>query len=166
MVLWPGLGRREVRLHTLEEATACSSLNCATRCILFTAPRTCLLFFFWQAAYWLIVRSAVLLLDSRWWSTDIALLCQDAANLSRLWFAAKLPPLFHECVLAPGALLKFFSSSLSAYCETTAGCTTVGHAIIFYVSPGNGRRLDLTSADPIADTISKITARTVGDCSV
>ena len=32
MVLWPGLGRREVmRLHTSEEATACSSLNCAAR---------------------------------------------------------------------------------------------------------------------------------------
>jgi len=32
---------------------------------------------------------------------------------------------------------------------------------MFCVSPSNGRRLDLTSADPIADTISKITARTV-----
>jgi len=44
MVLWPGLGRREVRLHTSEKATACSSLNCAARCILFTAPRACILF--------------------------------------------------------------------------------------------------------------------------
>ena len=43
MVLWPGLGRREVRLHTSEEATVCSSLNCAARCILFTAPRACIL---------------------------------------------------------------------------------------------------------------------------
>jgi len=74
--------------------------------------------------------------------------------------------LFHDCVLAPRALLKFFSSSLLAYCETTAGFTTVGHATNFCVSPGNGRRLDITSAEPITDTISKITAQTVGDCSV
>jgi len=36
----------------------------------------------------------------------------------------------------------------------------------FCVSPGNGRRLDITSAEPIADIISKITAQTKGDCSV
>ena len=41
MVLWPGLGRREVRLHTSEEATVCSSHNCAVHCILFTAPCAC-----------------------------------------------------------------------------------------------------------------------------
>jgi len=68
------------------------------------------------------------------------------------------PPLFHDCVLAPWALLKFFSSSLFAYCETTADFLTVGHATLFCVSPGKGRRLDITSAEPIADTISKITA--------
>ena len=45
MVMWPGLGRRDMRLHTSEEATACSSFNCAARCILFTAPRACILFF-------------------------------------------------------------------------------------------------------------------------
>jgi len=78
----------------------------------------------------------------------------------------KLPLWFHDCVLAPRALLKFCSSSLFAYCETTAGFTTVGHATIFCVSPGNGRRLDITSAKPIADTISKITAQTIGDCSL
>jgi len=69
-------------------------------------------------------------------------------------------------VLAPRALLKFFSSSLFAYCETTAGLTIVGHATIFCVSPGNRRGLDITSVEPIADTISKITAQTIGDCSV
>jgi len=40
-----------------------------------TAPHACILFVFWRAADLLIVRSARLLLDSRWWSTDIALLC-------------------------------------------------------------------------------------------
>jgi len=44
---------------------------------------------------------------------------------------AKFPPLFHDCVLAPQELLKFVSSSLSAYCENTAGLLTVGHATIF-----------------------------------
>jgi len=34
-------------------------------------------------------------------------------------------------VLAPQELLKFVSSSLSAYCENTAGFLTVGHATIF-----------------------------------
>jgi len=34
-------------------------------------------------------------------------------------------------VLAPRELLKFFSSSLFTYCETTAGLATVGHATIF-----------------------------------
>jgi len=42
----------------------------------------------------------------------------------------------------------------------------VGHTTIFCVSPGNGRQLNITSAEPIADTISKITAQTIGDCSV
>ena len=37
-------------------------------------------------------------------------------------------------MLAPRALLKFVSSSLSAYCENTAGFLTVGHATIFCVS--------------------------------
>ena len=46
MVLWPGLGRREVRLQTSEEAIACSSLNCAARCILVIAPHACILFVF------------------------------------------------------------------------------------------------------------------------
>jgi len=41
-----------------------------------------------------------------------------------------------------------------------------GSRNFFSVSPGNGRRLDITSAEPIADTISKITAQTIGDCSV
>jgi len=61
-------------------------------------------------------------------------------------------------VLAPQALLKFFSSSLFTYCETTAGFITVGHATIFCVSPGNGRQLDINSAEPIVETIRKITA--------
>jgi len=39
--------------------------------------------------------------------------------------------LFHDCVLAPRALLKFFSSRLFTYCETTAGFTIVGHAHYF-----------------------------------
>jgi len=57
--------------------------------------------------------------------------CEDAVDLSRLKFAAKIPPLFHDYVLAPRALLKFVSSGLFAYCETTAGFLTVGHATIF-----------------------------------
>jgi len=56
---------------------------------------------------------------------------EDAVDLSRLKFAAKFPPLFHDYVRAPQELLKFVSSSLSAYCETTAGFHTVGHANIF-----------------------------------
>jgi len=36
----------------------------------------------------------------------------------------------------------------------------------FCVSPGNGRRQDILCAEPIADTISNITAQTIGDCSV
>jgi len=64
------------------------------------------------------------------------------------------------CAGATG-IAEILSSSLFAYCETT-----VGHATIFCASPGNGRRLDITSAEPIADTISKITAQTIGDCSV
>ena len=34
-----------------------------------------------------------------------------------------------------------------------------GSTTIFCVSPGNGRRLDITSAEPITDTISNITAQ-------
>jgi len=54
----------------------------------------------------------------------------DAGDLSRLQFAANL---FNGCVLAPRALLKFISSSLFAYCKTTVGFITVGHATIFRV---------------------------------
>ena len=128
MVLWPGLGRREVSLHTSEEATACSSLNCAARCILCS------------------------LASCRFANCAI---CSLVAGF-----------VFHDCVLASRALLKFFSSSLFACCETTADFTIVGHATIFCVSPGNGRRLDITSAKTTADTISNITAQTIGDCSV
>jgi len=39
MVLWPGMGRREVTHHTSEEVTACTRLNCVARCILLTALR-------------------------------------------------------------------------------------------------------------------------------
>jgi len=56
MVLWPGLGRREEWLPTSEDATACSSLNRAARCILFTVPRACIPYFWFSAADWLIVQ--------------------------------------------------------------------------------------------------------------
>jgi len=89
MVLWPGLGQRDGRLHTSEEASAWSSLTCFLRCALhsaFCAARLhtfVLIFVFcrrfatcvnYSFADLRIVRSAHLSLDSCWWCTDIALL--------------------------------------------------------------------------------------------
>ena len=51
MVLWPGLGRREVKLPMSEEAPTCSCLTCAARCNLpsalrvASASRACILLF-------------------------------------------------------------------------------------------------------------------------
>jgi len=109
MVLWSGLGRRQVSLHTSEEATACSSLSCAARCILFTVPRACILFVFWRAADLLIVRSArlfagitlmvygyrIIMLRCRWLitpvirgktSTLISWLCAGVTGIAEILF--------------------------------------------------------------------------------
>jgi len=58
--------RRSGRLLKPQLRCALHFVYCASACILFV---------FWRAADLLIVRSARLLLDSRWLSTDIALLC-------------------------------------------------------------------------------------------
>jgi len=86
MVLWPGLGRREVRLHTSEEATACSSLNCASRCILFTVPCACILFVLWRAADLLICD----LLACCWIHVHV-----DGLRISH--YCSKMPLTYHAC---------------------------------------------------------------------
>ena len=68
----------------------------------------------------------------------------------RYWLSS----LFRISVPAPQALLNCSSSSLFADCGTAAGFIAECQATIFRVSPGNGRRLVISSAVPIADTIS------------
>ena len=165
MVLWPGLGRREVRLHKSEEATACSSLNCAVRCILFTAPRACILCFLASCRFancaicslvagftLMVYRYRIIMLRCRWRitpvirgkiSSPISRLCAGTTGIAEILFEQ------------PVHLLRDYH-----------GFYYRDHATIFCVSPGNSRRLDITSTEPIVNTISKIMARTIGDWSV
>jgi len=102
MVLWPGLGRREVRLHTSEETSACSCLTCATRCILLSALHALHSFVFVLfSAFWFMAPICDLfdLLAccwiSRWWSEGIALFCwmpvtYHACNSRQIYFIYQL----------------------------------------------------------------------------
>jgi len=157
MVLWPGLGRREVRLHTSEESTACSSLNCAARlhsfCFLaicrFANCAICSL----VAGFAVIVYGyRIIVLRCRWFITPL-ISGKSSSLISRLCAGAKGVGeiLFEQPVRLLRDYRRFHYRGSRNY---------------FYVSPGNSRRLDIASAEPIADKISKITARTIGDYSV
>ena len=93
---------------------------------------------------------------------------------------AKMPLTYHACNLRKN-FLPYFTivcwchehcwNSFRAACSSSLlrdyrGFHYRGSRNFFCVSPSNGRRLDITSAEPTADTISKITAQTIGDCSV
>jgi len=166
MILWPGLGRREVSLHTSEEATACSSLNCAAHCILFTVLRALHPFCFLASCRFANCAN-----------------CSLVAGFALMVYEYRIIMLRCHWLITP--VIRDKTSSLtSQLCAGTTGVAEIlfeqpvrllrdyrefhycGSRNCFCVLPGNGRLLDITSAEPIADTISKTTEQTIGDCSV
>ena len=166
MVLWSGLGRREVSLYTSEEVTACSRLNCAARCILFTALRALHPFCF--------------LASCRFANCAICLL---VAGFALMVYGYHIIMLRCRWLITPVIRGKTFSLT-SQLCAGATGIDEIlfeqpvrllrdhrrfhyrGSRNCFCVSPSNGCRLDIPCTEPIADTITKITALTIGDCSV
>ena len=125
-------------LHTPEEASAAPASPALRVAFCFLRCTPCiLLFLFYFLLFDLWRRFATCLICSL-----VAEFRADGLRASHYFAGCRLLItlvirgkfiLFTNCVLAPRALLKFVSSSLFAYCETTAGFTTVGHATIFRV---------------------------------
>ena len=146
-----------MRLHTSEEATACLSLNCAAR-----------------------LHSFGFLASYRFANCAI---CSLVAGFALMVYGYRIIVLRCRCLITPVIRGKT-SSLISRLCAGATGTAEIIFEqlvrlarlsraslpwvtqLFFCVSPGNGRRLAITSAEPIADTISKITEQTIGDCSV